>query len=47
MELNEQHEYAKRLLDDGRTLYVVPISYGNARLCIGNKYCPMLFDNVY
>ena len=47
MQLDEEGNYAKRKLEDGRTLFVIPLTYGRARLCIGNKYNPYSFDNAY
>jgi len=45
--LDEEGNIAKRVLPDGRTLFVVPLTYGRARLCIGNKYFPASFDDTY
>lgn len=47
MQLDEEGNYAKRVLEDGRTLYVIPLTYGRARLCIGNKYCEQVYDDGY
>jgi len=38
---------AERKLDDGRTLFVIPLTYGRARLCVGNAHNPLIFDNGY
>jgi hypothetical protein len=47
MLVDEEGNYAKRKLEDGRTLYVIPLTYGRARLCIGNKYEPYIFDDGF
>lgn len=30
--------YAKRTLPDGRLIFVIPLTYGRARLCVGSEY---------
>jgi len=47
MQIDKQGNYAVRKLEDGRTLYVFPLTYGRARLGIGNKYMPFSFDAAY
>ncbi len=47
MQLDEGGNYAVRKLKDGRTLYVFPIMYGQARLGVGSQYSPLCFDAVY
>ena len=47
MQIDEQGNYATRKLEDGRILYVFPLTYGKARLGIGNKYAPLDFDAAY
>jgi hypothetical protein len=36
--------YARRQLADGRTVYVFPITFGRARLGVGNDY---FFDDLW
>lgn len=50
--MSEQHDenygtIAKRKLSDGRTLFVVPLTYGRARLCVSSKHTPFIFDDGY
>ena len=47
MNIDENGNYATRTLEDGRTLYVFPLTYGRARLGVGNKYIPLVLDTSY
>lgn len=47
MQLDDEYNYAKRQLPDGRWLYVNPLTYGRARLNISSKFNPLIFDNGY
>lgn len=47
MEVDENGNYATRKLDDGRMLYVFPLTFGRARLGIGNKFMPLCYDATY
>ncbi len=42
-----EDEIASRDLPDGRRAYIIHLTYGRARICIANKYCPMSIDNSY
>jgi len=37
MKLNERTAYATRILDDGRVVDVVPLTFGRARLIISDS----------
>lgn len=45
--MNEYGEVASKKLDDGRTISVFYLHVGLWRLCVGNKFSPMVFDDVY
>ena len=47
MDEYEQYELASRDLPDGRRAYIIPLTYGRARICISNKYSPLFIDNSY
>jgi hypothetical protein len=47
MNLDEDGNIATQKLDDGRICYVMPMTYGKARIGIGNKDMPLLFDAAY
>ncbi len=42
MRLDEEGNYAKRVLEDGRVVYVIPLTYGRARICISGLFDPYL-----
>lgn len=39
--------YPKQMLPDGRTCEVIPLTYGRARIIIGNAQCPLTTDTSY
>lgn len=39
--------YAKRILPDGRICEVVPLTYGRARIVVGNAHDPYTVDVSY
>lgn len=45
LQLDEDYNYAKRQLPDGRWLYVIPLTYGRARICVGSRFNPLIFDD--
>ena len=45
--LDEEGNYAKRELPDGRFLYVNPLTYGRARLSISSRFSRFVFDDGF
>lgn len=38
MIVKEDGHFLKRILDDGRMVFVTPLTYGRARITIGNEH---------
>ena len=47
MQLDEEYNYVKRQLPDGRWLYVNPLTYGRARLNVSSQFNRFLLDDGY
>jgi hypothetical protein len=47
VQFDEEYNYARRQLSDGRWLYVNPLTYGRARLNVSSQYNRFVFDNGY
>lgn len=47
MQLDEDGNFATRQLPDGREVSVFPLTYGRARIGIGNRYIRGFIDAAY
>jgi hypothetical protein len=43
--MNARGAYATRLLDDGRVLDVIPLTFGRARLVISNSIISLSYED--